>query len=248
MGGDNFYLLSSLPTLNRLGDAPPLTEADLLEKVSGSPGPQRLMETLLLSDDLLQREALLSGELQEVSPAVLSPAQARDDEPLPDYLLPDKQTEGESPRAATDALWDRYFHWAADVARRQGSEFLSAWVGYEVALRNALAAERARALELEPGPYMVAPDLTDEAADLDEAISQFSSAENPLAAMKALDEARWAWLNSNEPYYSFADDELAAYAAKLMLIHRWHRLSGDRDEPASRIRAGTADTDTGATP
>ncbi|MFP3937359.1 MAG: DUF2764 family protein [Phycisphaerae bacterium] len=248
MGGDNFYLLSSLPALNRLGDTPPLTEAGLLEKVSGSPGPRRLIETLMLSDDLLQREAMLSGELEEVSPAVLSAAQARNDEPLPDYLTPQEQAEGESPRAATDALWDRYFRWAAEVANREGSRFLLDWVGYEVALRNALAGERARALGLEPGPYMVARDLADETVDLDEAISQFSSAENPLAAMKALDEARWAWLNENEPYYSFADDELAAYAAKLMLMYRWHRLSGDSDAPASRVRAGTADTDTGATP
>ncbi|MGC9454020.1 MAG: DUF2764 family protein [Phycisphaerae bacterium] len=248
MGGENFYLLSSLPALNRLGDTPPLSEAELLEKVSGAPGPQRLIEALLLSDDLLQREALLAGELEEVSPAVLTPAQARNDEPLPEYLVSSEQTEGESPRAATDAVWESYFRQVAEVARRAGSRFLTAWVGYEVALRNALAAERARALELEPGQYMVAPDLADESADLDEAISQFSSADNPLAAMKALDQARWSWLNDNEPYYSFADDELAAYAAKLMLMQRWHRLSGEDDTRPSRVRSATADTDTGATP
>lgn len=246
MGGENFYLLSSLPALNRLGETPPLSEAELLEKVSGVPGPGRLIEALLVGDDLLQREAYLAGELEEVSPAMLTAAQARDEEPLPDYLVPGERREGESPRVATDALWESYFRWMAQVANDAGSSFLTDWAGYEVALRNALAAERARALDLDPAQYMVARDIADETGDFDEAISQFSSAEDPLKAQRALDEARWSWLNRNEPYYSFADDELAAYAARLMLMHRWHRLSGDADR--SPRRSDSSESNTGATP
>jgi hypothetical protein len=246
MGGANFYLLSSLPTLGRLGDTPPLSEAELLERVAEGGGPRRLIEALLLSDDLLQREAYLAGEVEEVSPAVLTPEQARNDEPLPEHLSPGERPEGEAPYAGTDALWQRYFRWAAAVASQASSALLGAWVSYEVALRNALAAERARALDLEPQQYLVATDLADETADLDDLVSRWSSAGDPLAGLRVLDEARWAWLDSRDPRYSFADDELAAYAAKLMLLHRWHRLSTDegRAAPAGERR----EPNTGVTP
>lgn len=245
MSGANFYLLSSLPTLGRLGEAPPLSESELLQRLDGSPKPRRLVETLFLGDDLLQREAYLAGEMEESSPAVLTAGQARNDEPLPEYLEIGEQPEQHG-RATTDALWERYFRHADGVARKAGSRFLAAWVGFEVALRNALAVERARALELEPQQYMVARDLADETVDLDEAISQWSSAEHPLAALRALDQARWAWLLEAEPYYSFADDEVAAYAAKLMLLHRWHRLSADEDR--SQAGSDTAESNTGVNP
>jgi hypothetical protein len=51
--------------------------------------------------------------------------------------------------------------------------------------------------------------------------------------MKVLDQARWRWLNDNDAWYSFADDELAAYAARLMLLHRWDRLDQPSDEAAT---------------
>ena len=87
MSGDNLYLLSALPTLGELGSVPPMPLAVLLERFIESGGNRVLLDALLLSDDLLQRQAVLSREIETVEPSVLTPAQVRDEEPLPEYLV-----------------------------------------------------------------------------------------------------------------------------------------------------------------
>ncbi|KKK49244.1 hypothetical protein LCGC14_3137020, partial [marine sediment metagenome] len=70
MTGKNYYLLSFLPSLVTLGDQPPLSCADFLDRLSSldSPRPGQLGEAVFLSDDLLQREAFLVGELENPAP------------------------------------------------------------------------------------------------------------------------------------------------------------------------------------
>jgi len=230
MAEANYYLITALPTLGEPPSAPPLGPIDLLEHLRDSVGPSRLVETIFLGDDLLQREAYLAGEIKQVSPAVLTVGQIQDDEPLPVYLV---GGEEESPtRIAADVVWAAYFRHAADVARQQGSGFLAAWIRYEVALRNALAEARAKALNLEPADYLVAVELTDDEEDFTALVGEWAAAADPLAGMKVLDEARWEWLTAHDAWFSFADDELAAYAAKLMLLIRWNRLTASDAEDA----------------
>ncbi len=222
MACDRYYLLASLPHLGDLGDMPPLTTSELLDRVAESYGGGELIEALLLSDDLTQREALLAGETDEISPVVLSEAQIQGEAPLPNYLV---SQESQAPfRVAADAVWAAYFTHAADVAKRRGSEFLAAWIGYEAALRNALVEARARTLKLDAEQYLVAAELSDRDADLTSMLSEWSAASDPLAGMRAVDRARWNWLTEHDGWFSFGDDELAAYAAMLMLLERWHRL------------------------
>jgi hypothetical protein len=236
MAPRNFYLGSSLPPLGDLGSTPPLALAELAEQVSEFAGARALVEAVLLGDDLLEREALLAGERGEVAPAVLTAAQARNEAPLPAYLVGE---EGEAPRRiAADALWEAYFRHAAAVARRRGSEMLARWVAHEVAMRNALAAERAKALGLEPADYLVAQDLGETNPDLGALVSEWAAAPDPLAGMRVLDHGRWHWLLDHEGWFTFADDEVAAYAAKLMLLHRWHRLAGEAPDAARTAADG----------
>jgi hypothetical protein len=103
---------------------------------------------------------------------------------------------------------------------------LAAWVGFEVGLRNATAKARAEALELDPGNYMVTPELVDPEIRFDNILGDWIAASNPLDGFRVMDRARWNWLTENERWYSFSDDEVAAYTAKLMLLHRWHRILG----------------------
>jgi len=228
MAGDNYYLVSALPSLPDLGSVPPLSLAALREHVIHAAAARTLVDAILLGDDLLQRDAALAGEIQEVEPALLTPAQVRDDEPLPPYLAPAE--DGGTTRIASDAVWEAYFRHAAAVARQRGSRFLTAWVGHEVALRNALAAARAKTLDLDPAGYLVAPELGDTDEDVTALLGDWSGAENPLEGIRILDAARWQWLDGHDAWFSFGDDELAAYAAKLMLLVRWHRLSKPRAE------------------
>jgi hypothetical protein len=223
MGVGNYYLVTALPALGDLGSPPPLAPADLVDHVRGA-GARPLVEAVFLSDDLLQRDAFLAGEAEEPEPAVLSAAQVQDEEPLPAYLAVEGEEAPGREGPATDAVWARYFRHAAAVARRQGSPFLEAWVAYEVALRKALAAARAKSLDLDPETYLVAADLEDDDADVSALVSEWTDAETPLEGLRVLDQARWQWLQDHDAHFTFADDELAAYAAKLTLLVRWHRL------------------------
>jgi hypothetical protein len=208
---------------------------DLLEHVSDGPAARALVEMVLLSDDLLQRQGYLTGEVKEVRTAVLTAAQARDEEPLPGYLvIPEEVPPGVR---GADAVWAVYFRRVAEIAGQRGCGFLAAWTTHEVALRNALATERARALGLDADGYLVVPELGETDASFETLLSEWGAARDPLAGLRVLDRARWTWLDEHDRWYSFADDELAAYAVRLMLLHRWHRLN-EADEASSHAPTG----------
>ena len=61
-------------------------------------------------------------------------------------------------------------------------------------------------------------------ADFETVISDWAAAPDPLAGLKVLDRVRWEWLDEHDGWFTFANDELAAYAARVMLLHRWHRI------------------------
>jgi len=231
MARQNYYLLSSLPHLGELGSQPPVGLDAFLEKVNGAP-VRPVVDALLLADDLLQRDAVQAGELDEPRPLVLSDAQARGEAPLPEVLAP-AEPDGAPPRVVTDRTWEAYFRHAAAVARRSHSAFLQAWVGHEVALRNAVAAERAAALDLDPSAYQVATDLAPGDVDVSAAVNEWASARDPLAGLRALDAARWRWIADHEAWFTFGDDEVVAYAARLMLLVRWQRLEAAAEAPAA---------------
>ncbi len=222
MAGENYYLISALPALGRLGTPPPMTPAALLAHVSDRPQAREAVEAIFLSDDLLQRSSILAGQEGPAEPTVLTAAQLHDSQPLPEFLVP--AAAGASPRAAEDVVWETYFRHAAAVAGRLGSEFLAQWVAHEVALRNALAAARAHALGLEAEPYLVARDLA-EAANFDPVIADWKAAPTPLAAIEVLDRHRWDWISAHDAWFTFDDDELVAYGGRLLLLVRWDRIS-----------------------
>jgi len=233
MPAANYYLLSALPPIGEMGSDPPMTAAAFLEHVAPAGKCRAEAEAIFLGEDLRQREALLAGETDEAAPAVLSAAQLRDAEPLPGFLAAGGQDDGPAPGAlAVDAVWGAYFRRVSELARR--SAFLAAWAAYEVGLRNALAVARAKALDLDAQRYLVEPQLGLPAEDFAGVLGEWSAAATPLAGLGVLDAARWRWLVAHDAWFSFADDELAAYAAKLMLLHRWKRIRQAAPDDARR--------------
>jgi hypothetical protein len=219
------YLLSVLPALEPMGSIPPMS--------ADSNGPVRTVEMLLLSDDLTQYQALLAGEIDrdQIDSAVLSLDKTENETVLPDFLLPEEITEEQQEgRLSVDAIWSRYFHHAASVAKRASGGFLKAWIGFEVGLRNALVTARAHTLDLDPAPYLVAPELADKAIDYSHIISAWSAASDPLAALEVLDKSRWDWLEERGDWYSFSACEVEVYAAKLVLLHHWRRILSDKQQ------------------
>lgn len=227
------YLLSILPALEPMGSIPPMNKREMLERIIEANGPVDSVEMLLLGDDLVQYEALLTEEVKpdEIDLAVISLDKAESEPVLPVFLLPEGEShEQENKRISVDDMWSRYFRHAAFIAKRTRSGFLKAWVGFEVSLRNALVTARAHILELDPAAYLIEPQLADQDKDYSYIISAWSAASNPLGALEVLDKARWDWLEENGGWYSFTACEIEVYAAKLILLHRWRRILSDKKQ------------------
>jgi len=226
-----YYLLTSLPTLPALGDAPPIGLSDLGQMARAEAAAGDVVDALLLDYDLLLREAALAGEIEAPRPAVLTAEQMGEQAPLPDFL---QAEPAHRLRIPADAVWEAYYRHADRLGRRRHCRFLVEWVATEVALRNALVDARAEMLQLDGEPYRVAADLAAADESVGAAARAFTEAPDPLTGLRRLDEARWRWVEQRDAYYSFGIDELAAYARKLVLLTRWHVLTG---APAG----GTAD-------
>jgi hypothetical protein len=219
-----YYDITALPALGELGSVPPLRTAALLDRI-GDGTARELVATVLLREDLLQREAALAGELKAPDPAVLTAEQVRGTAAVPDYLEADTDTGTYA--VPGDALWTAYWRHAAAVAAARRSGFLGVWVAAEVGLRNALAAARAAALGLDVARYLVAPELGRSEPAHDAVLRAWAAAPQPLAALQVLLRARWQWLLEHDEYFSFTADELPAYAVRLHLLHRWLRVAPD---------------------
>ncbi len=108
-----YFLLSSLPRLPELGEAPPMALQAFYGLVAQAPATLAMIEAVLLEQDLLSREAALAGELERPEPVVLTAEQVSGTEPLPEFLT------AESPRPrriAADATWEAYYRYSRRLA------------------------------------------------------------------------------------------------------------------------------------
>ncbi len=226
MLGQLRYFITALPGLGTLGTVPPVGLADLLNLLEDSRRIFRLVRAIALLDDLEQREAYLAGEAKEVEPVVLTLEQAKGEAALPAYLTLGSEV-AESLTIELDRLWAAYFLYVYDLGTELANEFLRKWVGFEVALRNALAVARARKLGLDESGFLVVPHLADSEADLSNVVSEWSVAKTPLAGLQVVIRARWDWCDQHEEWFSFGEDELLVYALRIMLLEQWRRTSGE---------------------
>jgi hypothetical protein len=227
MTSARYFDITTLPAIGDLGTAPPMKLADLIEHVVENRKWLEPLKTFVLLDDLHQREAVLAGEIVEVEPAVLSLQQMQGEARLPAWM--DTPADGEkAARLEVDQLWDRYFRYAHRMGVSSGSRFLTEWVEFEVALRNKLAAARARKLGLGESDYQVATDLIQGDEDLAPVLSEWETAATPLAGLRVVIQARWSWIDRHDAWFSFSMDELLAYAARVMLLEQWRRTD-DKD-------------------
>ncbi|MCG6954512.1 MAG: hypothetical protein LJF04_00845, partial [Gemmatimonadetes bacterium] len=124
IAGANYWLLTSLPTLDGPDTPPPFSPVELRARAAGSDGA-RLVDVILLSEDLRQRQAIQAGEPVHSEAAVLTPAQLSGNDPLPASLRPAEPIPvGALPE---ELVWQAYWAYAAAVARRRRSRFLGAW-------------------------------------------------------------------------------------------------------------------------
>ena len=226
------FLLSALPPLPDLGEAPPFTGAELRSLVEGT-SAGTAVDAVLLGEDLLLWLTARAGAVEAGTAGhVLSAEQVAGEQDLPEHLA--DAAADEDGRLPEDRLWAAWFERLFEVAAGTGSVFLARWAAWEIGLRNELVRLRAEALDLDADASLVLPQReTAEPGDLaliEDAESAVRHAVDPLAAQEALDRLRLRWLDAADPRYSFDDDELVVYAARLSLVNRWHRISSQREQ------------------
>ena len=97
---------------------------------------------------------------------------------------------------------------------------------WEIALRNALARLRAVRLGHDPEEYLVATERYD--SDAEAAARAAFNAADPLEKEKALDRARWDFLDGLEWKHAFDFSGLCIYRCKLLILEKWAaRLAGN---------------------
>lgn len=118
---------------------------------------------------------------------------------------------------------------------------------WEICLRNTLARLRAARLSVDPDSYVVK--FADyETAAASAAQSVFSMNADPLEKEKALDRARWDFLESMEWNHVFDFEALCIYRCKLLILEKWAaRRKGNAaeilDEAAARSEQQTEKTE-----
>ncbi|NLI77936.1 MAG: DUF2764 family protein [Candidatus Riflebacteria bacterium] len=233
------YLLTFLPPLPGLGEAPPITLEEVGRLAGEIPGREirALFELIQLEDtlrDLVGSRLHLPGVAGQPAP---------DPGSLPPTLA---AMFGEAAADQTEEVWltevmDRFYRHVAERGRSLGSPLLTLWAGWERALRWQMAATRARNLAEEApvpsgggqpggsfcqGPVAPPPDQgLDPAIDHTALIQEACMAQDPLAAELVLDEGRARFLEEQAVRYSFRIEELIAYILKLRLLLRHARLN-----------------------
>ena len=74
--------------------------------------------------------------------------------------------------------------------------------------------------------------------DFSEIIARWRQESSPLESEKILDRARWDFVETNTPYFSFEADEVVGYALKLVIVDRWNSLIQERGEKILEEIAG----------
>lgn len=225
----NYYFITSLPTTPPFGEPPPVSLLDLYERACEESDFGPIVAAVMLEHDLLDRQSILSGESERPDQVVLSAEQVAGQAPLPEYLQAEQQP---GKPVGDDATWEQYYRYVRDLGVRTGCGFLVDWAGFEVGLRNALVVARAKTLELNADEYLVAAEIGQEDGQIEGIVSRWSTAPNPLAAQRVLDEGRWDWLEGHGRYFSFEADEVAAYARAVVLLDRWEHVSRQAQERA----------------
>jgi hypothetical protein len=102
-------------------------------------------------------------------------------------------------------------------AEPTGSALIDSWLGWERALRLALAKARAARLKRDAAAL---PDAPSDPLDAAAAAKNALGLESPLDAEQALDRARWSAIESFQGFDYFGRDTVYAYLLKLLLLER----------------------------
>ena len=115
-----------------------------------------------------------------------------------------------------------YWRLAHAQAKSDKSQFMAAWVGFEISLKNALVDVRAKRLGKDANLYKHLVEL--DSGEVSSEIISVENVQNPLVEDEVVEHLRWKWILEHDSWFSFSNDEILAYGVKLLALHRWYRL------------------------
>lgn len=120
--------------------------------------------------------------------------------------------------------------------RTDDTRVMQQYVRWEICLRNTLARLRAVKLGKEPESFTVKHAFFDSSADY--AARNAGNISDPLERERALDRARWTFLDGFEWNHPFNFEALCIYRCKLMILEKWAaRRTGDSEENLNQAAA-----------
>ncbi len=170
----------------------------------------RNLESILLDRQAFDERARLTRE------------QLAEREGLPEYManfLAAWDSGAVSGPYPLDGLWRAYFSHLHEIGVRARSRFLQDWATWEVAVRNALARERAGKLGWEAEARLAEP-LHGEPAT-EELLVQVREATEPLERKRILDQARLQAIEALAGRDPFGLDAVLAYLASMLVLDSW---------------------------
>ncbi len=198
--------------------------AELIESYREELQPQdmQLAAALLAELDCRNLEALLLGRdvFDERAPLSREQLQERRDLPawLDDFLVSwdaGGQTEG-----PLDALWFAWLEHLVSLGESASNTFMSTWVAFEVALRDALVQQRAEELG-EPADQR-RPELALNAPESHVALlASLAEIRDPMERERLLDRARLQKIETIAGSDPFSTDAALAYLTGILILDRW---------------------------
>ncbi len=219
------YLLTALPPVSRRTEPPVLSVAEFRAMIPAG-ALATLVDAVLTADDLRLWPGLVADASDQPPPVVLEPAVMRGESSADQAL-------GEWPRAEGDERLLGYWEWVRTQAQDHASQSLAEWVAWEVLVAGTVRAWRAQTHGSDgtwpPALSALASSDAGDQALASELAGALRQAEDPLAVQTLIDDIRWRWLDDHDHRFTFRDDEVVLYAARLALAWRWHRILHDAD-------------------
>lgn len=225
--GAYYFLACLLPPLPAaLGEKMPRAFAELsgLARRHIHEGDAPVLQALLGVIDAINGEHRELGRDVFVPGGLVSREDLEAGRDLPEFLREflDAKERGIHRASPVDRLWDAYYAYALEVARKARSRFLGQYLSWEVALRNQLVVQRAKERNLPAEDFLVLPHV--ETHDFGNLIAQLKSRKNPLAAEQYLDEERLKHIYRCEGTSPFSLDAILAYLSRAAIYGRWERI------------------------
>ena|GEM_PF-1559459 len=222
------YLFSALPPLpERPGARVEISGRELcgMLRSEGSVAEDLGLAVLMAMD--LKALERMDLDAKPGETALFSEEDLKDKSLLPFWLRQALEEEeikkGEGAGLPFDHVWSTYYQRLAQLAKDASCGFLGHWVSWDVGLRDALAACRARALGVDPEEAKSGTGL-----GLSE--EEFKSVIEALVSIKERDHSRWQdmdrlvatyrldYARRLAPSYTFDLDELVCYVVSFVAL------------------------------